>query len=549
MDQSGKVESTSSQFDLKEIFYLLWHWSWLLVVASLIAGAGALVVSLRTTPVYETKARLLVSDPPAMRTIDYGSMVNMQVMSKTYSEMLVERPVLEGVISQLGLKISPEGLKNNITVLPISGTQLIEIKARSTNPALAADIANALGAVFADRIRELQSQRFASSQEGLSKQIAEMEEQIKQTTTQLNSTADTAQKTQLEARLTEYKRLYSNLVTNYEQVRLADVQTSTNVVISQPAIVPTKPISPKVLNNTLLGILAGAMLAILTIVIWEIMDDTLKNPDEIRKKFNLTILGIIITHKNVSDKPTSINQPRSPVAEAFRALRTNITFAGVDAPIRKVLITSATPQDGKTTVTTNLAVTFAQGEQKTILIDADLRRPQVHRRFNLANRFGLSQMFLSDLSKLENYIQTDVAPGLDVITSGPLPPNPYELLTSKKMGQIIDHFSSSNTMIVIDTPPVLNVSDAASLASIVDGVIVVVRPGKTRQREFQQTLEQLNKVNARVIGIILNGVDVDNKKYGHYYGSYHYSNYYDQGTEEPSKQSIIAKFFRIGRKN
>ncbi len=224
------------------------------------------------------------------------------------------------------------------------------------------------------------------------------------------------------------------------------------------------------------------------------LDDTIKNPDEIRRVFDLPVLGLIASHEAPDAKPVSLAQPRSPVAEAFRTLRTNTIFAGVDQPLSRILVTSATPQEGKTTVTANLAVVLAQGERKVTVIDADLRRPQLHRKFGLMNRVGLSDLFLlmRPLEALpQGAIQYLPAAGLAVVTSGKLPPNPAELLTSQKMSQFLDMLGQECDMVLIDTPPVLTVTDAAALAPCVDGVILVAKPGTTRLRDFQQALEQL----------------------------------------------------------
>jgi capsular exopolysaccharide synthesis family protein len=547
MNQFEQNEIPDSADGIREILYLFWAWAWLIVIAGMLAGVTAMFVSMHTTPIYETSTRLLVSDPPAMRSIDYSGIVSSQTMTRTYAEMLEERPVLQGVIEQLALPTSPEDLKETISVELIRDTQLLVVSVEHPSPALAADIANTIARVFTDRIRELQSQRYAATREGLAQQVSDMEQQIEMTNQALANGLDPDQKLQLEARLTEYQRLYSNLVTNYEQVRLAEAQTSTNVVVSEPATIPTIPVSPKPIRNTLLAVAAGMLFAAGTVFAVDTLDDTIKNPDEIRRKFGLSILGMIGRHESPDDKPISLVQPRSPVSESFRALRTNTIFAGVDKPLYRIMVTSATPQEGKTTVSANLAVVLAQGERKVVVIDADLRRPQIHRKFGLYNRVGLSDLFLlmRPLESLpQGVIQYSEAAKLAVITSGKLPPNPAELLTSQKMGQFLDMLNKEYDLILIDTPPVLTVTDAAALAPCVDGVLLVTMPGKTRLRDFQQAYEQLQTVGARVLGVVLNEVNPRSRKYGYYYHRYYskYSYYYgDSGRKKGSQASIGRK--------
>ncbi|MBN2117230.1 MAG: polysaccharide biosynthesis tyrosine autokinase [Anaerolineales bacterium] len=551
MNQIEQNEGSDSADGIREILYLFWAWAWLIVLVGMLAGFITSIVSMRTTPIYQSSTRLLVSDPPAMRSIDYTGIVNSQTVTRTYAEMLEERPVLQGVIDQLSLPTTPEELKETISVELIRDTQLLVVIVEHPSPVLAAEIANTIAKVFTDRIRELQSQRYAASRESLAQQVSDMGKQIEMTNQALANGIEPDQKVQLEARLTEYQRLYSNLVTNYEQVRLAEAQTSTNVVVSEPATIPTVPVSPKTVRNTLLAVAAGMLFAAGMVFTFDTLDDTIKNPDEIRRMFGLSILGMIARHESLDEKPISLVQPRSPVSESFRALRTNTIFAGVDKPLYRILVTSATPQEGKTTVSANLAVVLAQGERKVVVIDADLRRPQIHRKFGLYNRVGLSNLFLlmRPLDSLpQGVIQYSAAAKLAVVTSGKLPPNPAELLTSQKMSQFLDMLSQEYDIILIDTPPVLTVTDAAALAPCVDGVLLVTMPGKTRLRDFQQAFEQLQTVGARVLGVVLNEVDQRNRKYGYYYNRYYskYSYYYGDSDRKKRPGDLIGKKVSAG---
>jgi non-specific protein-tyrosine kinase len=287
------------------------------------------------------------------------------------------------------------------------------------------------------------------------------------------------------------------------------------------------------------------LLAAGTVFALDALDDTIKNPDELRQKFGLSILGLIASHASSSGRPISIAQPRSPVTESFRTLRTNTIFAGVDKPLRRILITSATPQEGKTTISSNLAVVLAQGERKVALIDADLRRPQIHRRFGLNNHMGMSDLFLV-MRPLENLprgiIQFSESMRLAVITSGKTPPNPAELMSSRKMAHFLDMLNAEFDMILIDTPPVLSVTDAAVLAPSVDGVILVAKPGVTRLRDFQQALEQLQTVDARILGVVLNEVNPRSRKYGYYYNRYYskYAQYYEADSSSKTDAGALA---------
>lgn len=527
LDQS---ENLNIVVDIKGYLYLFWSWAWIIMLVGLLAGATAYYVSRRSTPIYQTSTRLLVSDPPVMRSIDYTTIVSSQTMARTYAEMLVERPVLEGVIGQLALPMTPERLRESISVELVRETQLLVVTVEDPNPYLAVDVANAIAMVFTNRISELQSQRYATTLEGLTKQVGDMEQLIDATSKAIAAESNPDQKLQLEARLTEYRRLYSDLVTNFEQVRLSEAQTSTNVVVSEPASLPSSPVRPKTVRNTLLATALGMLVMSLVVIAIDMLDDSIKNPDDLRSMFNVSILGMITWHEISEERPVCMTHPRSPAAEAFRALRTNITFAGVDEPLRRILITSPTPQDGKTTVSANLAVVMAQGGKNVVVVDADLRRPQLHQKFGLLNRVGLSDLFLivRPLNGLpRGAIQSSEVPGVSVVPTGKIPPNPVELLASRKMADFFALLDEEYDMILIDTPPVLSVTDAAALAPSADGVLLVVRPGKTKLRDFQQTMEQLGAVGAHVLGVVLNELRPSSRKYGYYYHRYYSkSSYY-----------------------
>ncbi|MBA3943096.1 MAG: CpsD/CapB family tyrosine-protein kinase [Herpetosiphonaceae bacterium] len=216
---------------------------------------------------------------------------------------------------------------------------------------------------------------------------------------------------------------------------------------------------------------------------------------------------------NASDLVT-IREPRSAAAEAYRALRTNIQFASLDKPLRTLLATSTAPNEGKSTTLANLAVTIAQGEQRVILVDCDLRRPTLHTIFNLPNEQGLTTMMLREDAGLLAQ-KTDI-PGLVVLPSGPTPPRPADILGSKRMKEIILKLREYADMVLFDTPPINAVTDAAVLATAVDGVLLVFRAGDTKRDRAREAHQLLDKVNANVVGVVLTNVKGDQAQYSYY---------------------------------
>ena len=318
-----------------------------------------------------------------------------------------------------------------------------------------------------------------------------------------------------------YQQIYSSILTNLENVRLARLQNTPNVVQIQPANIPEKPIRPRVLVNTALAGVVGLMLAVGFVFLKEYLDDTLKTPEEIKDVLGLTTIGYIAQMKYDDESKEELyvaRQPRSPVSEAFRTLRTNLEFAGVDEPIRTILVTSPGPGEGKTTISANLAAIIAQGGKHVVLVDADLRRPRIHRVLGIPNRVGLSDVFRGHLDLKSAIHSFDGSEGMSVITSGSLPPNPSELLGSAKMIQILDELKEQTDVVVIDCPPSL-VADAQVLAAKVDAVLLVVYPGHTHIDSAKATLEQLGRANAKVAGAVLNRIP---RERGYYYSGYQY---------------------------
>ncbi|MCG0274841.1 MAG: CpsD/CapB family tyrosine-protein kinase [Thermosediminibacteraceae bacterium] len=228
-----------------------------------------------------------------------------------------------------------------------------------------------------------------------------------------------------------------------------------------------------------------------------------------------------------------MDDPKSVVSEAFRMLRTNLQFASVDRPLKKIMVTSSVPQEGKSTVIANLAICIASAGSKVLLVDADLRRPNIYKLFLLENYKGLSNLLAENLPK-DAVINKTKVENLHVITSGPVPPNPAEILGSARMKNFLDQVASEYDMVLIDAPPVNSVADASILSSLVDGVILVVEAGSTEREAAIVAKQQLEKVNARILGVVLNKVKQE-KSGGYYY--YYY--YYGEEGKKRKKKKII----------
>lgn len=234
----------------------------------------------------------------------------------------------------------------------------------------------------------------------------------------------------------------------------------------------------------------------------------------------------LITHKN----------PKSPISEAFRTLRTNIQFSNIDKEIKTLVVTSSRPTEGKTTVCSNLACVIAQGEKRVLFIDCDMRKPRVHKAFGLTNLDGLTNILMGE-KRLEEVVFKggQNLESLSVVTSGPIPPNPAELLGSRRMREFLEDMRHQFDMVILDSPPIGLVTDSAILSTLVDGTILVLESGKTDIDSATRAKELLEKVNANIIGIVLNKISTKGRNY-YNYGYYRYDDYYGDDDDTSGKR-------------
>ncbi len=337
------------------------------------------------------------------------------------------------------------------------------------------------------------------------------------------------------------RSLYENLL---QRLRTADVQAgleSLEIDEVDHALVPAAPVlkpqSTIILTSLIFGVLAGVILAFLM----ESLDTGLRSVAEIESITELPSLAIIPRARRSGNEEESmstamrnidsLSQPKSQFAEAFRSLRTALLLSSAGRPPKFILLTSATPSEGKTTAASNLACILAQGDARVLLIDADLRRPNVHHRFGLNGRVGLTTL-LTGATTLEQSVQNipDV-PNLDVLVSGPVPPFPTEMLSSDAMAKLLEHCGQVYTHVILDSPPVLSVTDGVVLAREADAVILVVRHGKSSKHIVRRARDLLLRSGAPITGILLNAVDMSSPEY---YGYYGYSEYSYSGSEAGS---------------
>lgn len=530
------METRSFSDDIRRYVGLLRHWAWLLILAAILAGGAAYILTKQMTPVYQASTTMLINEAPSTKSTDYTSIMTSERLASTYAQLITTQPILDAVADQLQQGVTGSGMKGMISVSTVRDTQLLSIKVRDTIPARAADIANKLVDVFILYNQTRQSERFSESKTSLAAQQGDIEAKLQKINEDLaalsSDSTNRAERDRLEGLQAQYQQTLTYLMQSYEAVRLAETQMTSSVTQVEPATVPIYPISPRAGTNTILAAIVGLLLAGGIVFLIEALDDTLRDPEEASRQLGLPMLGFIAKYNIPDEPPITITEPRAPVAEAFRALRTNIQFASVDRSLHSLLITSPSPADGKSTVVANLGVVIAQGGRSCVLVDSDLRRPRLHKLLRLSNRRGISELFVQPQVNLNGSLQKTEVPNLYVLTSGSLPPNPSELLGSEKMQEIVHQVNDQSDLILVDSPPVLAVTDASVLAPRMDGVLLVVKPGVTKFMALKQAVEQLRRVGANVIGIVLNEVEFKRSRY--YYKSYYYTYYDSSPYTEPT---------------
>ncbi|MEP7199570.1 MAG: polysaccharide biosynthesis tyrosine autokinase [Chloroflexota bacterium] len=524
--------------ELRHYLAVVRRWAWLIVLGAVLGAGGAYISSRLTTKVYSASTTLLVNEARSNAMSDYTGLLMSERLAKTYTELLKKDPVLEAVVKNLQLSISPDALGGSINVQSVRDTQLIQLTVESTDPQLAARIANEVPKVFIENNLELQTSRFAASRQNLSNELGNLDAEIKGVQAALDAAKNSsvpgadAERVRLDSKLSELRRSYASVLQSYEQIRVVEAQTLTNVTVVNPAKVPSGPIRPNTTINTLLGLVVGLMLAVGLVFFIEYLDDTLKTADDIQQTLGLTTLGTVLRlpSQERGKLLLAAEQPKSSFAEALRALRTNIQYSSIDKPIKTVLVTSAGPSEGKSTLASNLAVVMAQAGLRTVLIDGDLRRPSVHKIFALNNQRGLTNALVQEPFHLDGDLRLAPTENLKVMTSGPMPPNPSELLGSHRMAALLETLKREADFIVLDSPPTLAVTDASVLASKVDGVILVIDSGSTRRGLALKAKEQLEQVGARILGVAVNKLSARSGGSNYYY---YYNYYYSSDEQSP----------------
>jgi tyrosine-protein kinase Etk/Wzc len=363
-----------------------------------------------------------------------------------------------------------------------------------------------------------------------------------------------ADEERLQAAQRSLQAVYENLQGQYQLAQIAQAVDAEVVQPIDQATLPLRPISPDRRRDSLLAAALGILLGVAVAVLLDRLDDSVRSPDEIAEQLNLPVMGMIpaihvvddpkFQGSTIMERLVTHANPRSPVAEAYRSLRTNLAFARARESIKTMVLTSPGPADGKSTTVANLAITFAQQGQRTLLIDADLRRAVLDKTFSVPRSPGLTEVIVGE-ADLEHAVSKTEVPNLFVLGSGQFPPNPSELLGSTAMRKVLAEARDQFDVVLFDSPPLLAVTDAAVLATMVDGTVIVIRMGATARQAVRRALAQLHAVHGRVLGAVMNDVDLRKSSYYGGYGYAYYAYYGNEANGNGRRQGVLGRLREI----
>lgn len=516
--------------ELRQYVAVIRKWWWLILLSTAVAAFFSWWAIRDQPAVYQTSTTLMIGQPLDQFDPNYLDFYTGERLAQTYSELIKREPILKRTAAALGFEEQWRGLRGKVAVSLVPGTQLIEIRVTDTDPQRAKLIADELAHQLIEMVtpEESEEREFLRSQAAsFPAKIEAAQEEIQKLEAELSQAFSARQIQDIQSQINTLQAQISSWQATYAQYQLLLGESGVNVLeVIEEAPLPAAPVGSGGMMQVLLAAAIGLMLGAGAAFLLEYLDDTIRSPEDMARATGLTTLGAItrIAGESPSEKLVTVRHPKSPISEAYRAMRTNLQFSTLDQSLKSLVITSPNPMEGKSTTMANLGVVMAQAGKSVILVDSDLRRPMLHKILGLPNKEGLTNALLQDESMLDGHLQETGIENLRVLTSGPLPPNPSELLGSQRMQRLVEQLEKQVDIVLFDTPPALPVTDAAVLATQADGVLMVADAGKTRRAAARQAVENLRKVGVNLLGFAVNRLPLRGSgEYYYYYYQYYYS--------------------------
>jgi capsular exopolysaccharide synthesis family protein len=513
---SAPPQPEHADLGIKNQASVLWRRKFTILLVTVLAVGSVIVIDLQRRAIYRAQATMEFLSQGNQNT---QSAPPLNATALAAAIETVTAPAVQALVAKSIGRPAPPA-----TVALVGATQLAKVTVDSSSPTVAADAANA----YVNSYIKLSEARYVFHQVGIEAQlqteIDQLQTEIDSSQAQLSQTSpqDLSVYTPLSASLSNLYVQQSTIKNQLSNVQLSVTQAAAGAQMVFPATAPSSPFSPSRLSDALIALFVGLAAGCALVLVWEHLDDHIRKKEDLLPVIGtVPVLGLIpVVHKwKAKNKPylVILGQPTSPTAEAYRVLRTTLQFVSLERAASVIQVTSPSTGDGKTTTVANLAVAMAAAGQRVTIMCCDLRRPRVHLFFDLSNDVGVTSV-ISGEATLESALQEVPGLPLKVLSSGPKPINPAEIISSNQMQELIAQLRAQSDVVIIDSAPVLPVTDAAALSSHVDGVILVASTYNSTQRQVHGALETLRLVEAPMIGIVLNAASQSDTYY--YYGYY-----------------------------
>jgi capsular exopolysaccharide synthesis family protein len=486
------------------------HRSWIVVVAIIATAAPAIALSLRQDSVYEAHADMLIGASPGESVFGSGQQ-NITAERQVQNEISVleSDAVFARLKQNLRLDDDPPGVSGR----GLADADVITVSVQSGDRQTAATLANAYVAAYIDVKRDQAVKGIAAATAELQTKVTDLQSQIDALDTQINASgSDDDSRREADRRsLVDQQALFRQRI---DQLQVDAALSAGNAQLLRPAAAPSEPVKPTPVRTATLAALVGLLLGLGAAFMIDHLDDSVGSEDDLaRLGADVPVLAVVPNVASRDNRPIAISAPLTLAVEPYRNLRTNVQFLGLERKVRSIQVTSTRPGEGKSTTAANLAVVLAQSGANVVLVDADLRKPGLHRLFAIDGSNGLTNNLAGDPMELTIQRITDQ---LWVIVGGPVPPNPSELLGGRRMEAFSEELSRRFDYVIFDSAPILAVSDATALSRRVDGVLLVAQAKRVSVPHLRESLTQLERVGAPLLGIVLNRAKVDTKLAGEY---------------------------------
>lgn len=555
--------------ELRDYINVIVSRRWLILICVSSVIAAALVISFLQTPLYESRVKILAESNRAGETATDKllslAFTDPNAFIQTQQKIIETRTIAEAVYQRLealyedrryGADASgetfipavipdPEELMKRVKVERAQNTNVFDIVITTPNPSLSRDIAQAYAEEYIKNRQLSAIKQISEARKEVWNRIQEVQNQIEEVAREAKKYTRENRPPELEASATQAVNLWATLYEKYLSLRIAEALEQRGLEIIEPAEAGIK-VSPKTARNGVLALFLGIILGIGLAFLVDYLDNSLKTRDDFERFYETAILAEIprVTLEEGVREAVYLTRPESPAAEGFRNLRTNVLFMNLDEEVRVIMVTSSSPQEGKTSVAFNLGAALSEMGKRVLLVEADLRRPALQKYLEKSPEKGLTDVIMGNVP-LEEAIQGTGVPNLDILIAGPKPPNPAEIVSSTAMQRVLKRCKELYDFVLVDVPPVLAVSDAVALAPSVDGVLLVASHGMATRDGARRSVEMLKKVEARILGLVVNNVEISTRRYGYgYYGYYAPYHYYYSGEDGGERASLAKRIFR-----